>query len=152
MKYQFWNNTRISVVFCWDIFGRLSGIPTLEKRYKYQCWNIKIISQHWEIIILIGKSLEVFLGLPILVYWHNFPTLGNAHFLLENHCSIYFVVPTLVYCNNLPILGTVVIQWKINGIVTILYQLWYNRKIFQHQKVLVLLENHCNIPFIGHTC
>ena len=31
MKYQFWNNTGKSVVLYWDIIGRLTGIPTLEK-------------------------------------------------------------------------------------------------------------------------
>ena len=55
VKYQFWNNTRTSVVLYWDIIGRFTGIPTLEKWYKYQCWYVKIISQQWEIIILIGR-------------------------------------------------------------------------------------------------
>ena len=86
---------------------------------------------------MVGKSLEVlfcFTNIGILVQFSN---LGKYSFLLENYWNNYFILPMLVYCNNLPILGNVVLHWKINGIVIILYQLWYTRKTFQHWKVLV---------------
>ena len=31
VKYQFWNNTGISVVLYWGIIGMFTRIPTLEK-------------------------------------------------------------------------------------------------------------------------
>ena len=31
VKYQFWNNTGVSVVLYWSIIGMFTRIPTLEK-------------------------------------------------------------------------------------------------------------------------
>ena len=95
MKYQFWNNTGISVVLYWGIIGMFTRIPTLEK------WHVKIVSQHWEIIILIGISLEVLFCFTNLGILAQFPHLGKCSFSLENCWNIYFVLPTLVYGNDL---------------------------------------------------
>ena len=107
MKYQFWNNTGISVVLYWDIIGRLTGIPTLEKWYNYQCWCVKIISQHWETIILIGKSLEVLFCCTNLGILAQFPDLGKYSFC-----------------------------WKTIGIIILFYQHWYIVTISQYWKML----------------
>ena len=147
VKYQFWNNTGISVVLYWGIIGMFTRIPTLEKWYIYQCWHVTIVSQHWEIIILIGISLEVLFCFTNLGILAQFPHLGKCSFSLENCWNIYFVLPTLVYCNDLPILRNVVIYWKTIGIVIFLYQLWYTRTIFQHWKVLVFTGKSLEYSF-----
>ena len=85
----------------------------------------------WEIIIL-----KFYFVLPILVYCHNFPTLGNTHCSWKTIGIFILFYQCWYNCNNRQKLGNVVIHWKINGIV-IVYQLWYTRKIFQHWKVLV---------------
>ena len=138
VKYQFWNNTGISVVLYWGIIGMFTRIPTLEKWYIYQCWHVKIVSQHWEIIILIGISLEVLFCFTNLGILAQFPHLGKCSFSLENCWNIYFVLPTLVYCNDLPILGSVVIHWKTIGVFILFYRRWYIVTISQHWEMLFI--------------
>ena len=139
MKYQFWNNTGISVVLYWGIIGMFTRIPTLEKWYIYQCWHVKIVPQHWEIIILIGISLEVLFCFTNLGILAQFPHLGKCSFSLENCWNIYFVLPTLVYCNDLPILGSVVIHWKTFGIFILFYRHWYIVTISQYWEMLLFI-------------
>lgn len=117
VKYQFWNNIKISVVLYWDIVGRLTGIPTSENWYKYQCWYVKIISQHWEIIILIGKSWEVLFYQSwcidlISPPWEmlNFVRKQFEYLLFY---QFWYIVTMSQYA---------VIHWKNNGIVIVLYQ------------------------------
>ena len=101
MKYQFWNNTG----YQWFYTG-VSLVCLLE----YQHWRndiytnvgmLQIVSQHWEIIILIGISLEVLFCFTNLGIFAQFPHLGKCSFSLENCWNIYFVLPTLVYGNDL---------------------------------------------------
>ena len=139
VKYQFWNNTGVSVVLYWGIIGMFTRIPTLEKWYIYQCWHVTIVSQHWEIIILIGISLEVLFCFTNLGIFAQFPHLGKCSFSLENCWNIYFVLPTLVYCNDLPILGSVVIHWKTIGIFILFHRRWYIVTISQYWEMLLFI-------------
>ena len=127
------------MVLYWGIIGMFTRIPTLEKWYIYQCWHVTIVSQHWEIIILIGISLEVLFCFTNLGILAQFPHLGKCSFSLENCWNIYFVLPTLVYCNDLPILGSFVIHWKTIGIFILFYQRWYIVMISQYWEVLLFI-------------
>ena len=71
----------------------------------------------WEIIIL-----KFYFVLPILVYCHNFPTLGNTLCSWKTIGIFILFYQCWYNCNNRQKLGNVVIHWKINGIV-IVYQL-----------------------------
>ena len=128
------------MVLYWGIIGILTTILTLEKWYKYQYWYVKIVSQHWEIILLIGISLEVlfcFTNLGILVH---FPHLGKCLFSLVNHWNNYFILWMLVYYNDLPIMGNVVIHWKTIGIFLLFYQNWYIVTISQYWEMLLIIR------------
>lgn len=128
------------MVLYWGIIGILTTILTLEKWYKYQYWYVKIVSQHWEIILLIGISLEVLFCFTNLGILAQFPHLGKCLFSLVNHWNNYFILWMLVYYNDLPIMGNVVIHWKTIGIFLLFYQNWYIVTISQYWEMLLIIR------------
>ena len=128
------------MVLYWGIIGILTTILTLEKWYKYQYWYVKIVSQHWEIILLIGISLEVLFCFTNLGILAQFPHLGKCLFSLVNHWNNYFILWMLVYYNDLLIMGNVVIHWKTIGIFLLFYQNWYIVTISQYWEMLLIIR------------
>lgn len=101
---------------------------------------LKQFFQHWEIILLIGISLEVLFCFTNLGILAQFPHLGKCLFSLVNHWNNYFILRMLVYYNDLPIMGNVVIHWKTIGIFLLFYQHWYIVTISQYWEMLLFIR------------
>ena len=58
---------------------------------------------------------------------------------MEYHGRFYFVLPILVYWHNFPTLGNARFHWKTVGIFILFYQRWYIVMIFQYWEVLLVI-------------